>query len=89
MVVKGVYVRGELSFNYGEPKSGKSFIMTDCALAIACGDESWFGYRIKQSGLVVYCAMEGAGVFPRPRRRAGLQGALSRIAASGRQQASW
>lgn len=64
MLVKGLFGIGELSVTYGAPKTGKSFLLTSCALAIACGDPDWFGYRIKRSGLVIYCIMEGAGGFP-------------------------
>lgn len=64
MLVKGLFGAGELSVTYGAPKTGKSFLLTSCALAIACGDPDWFGYRIKRPGLVIYCIMEGAGGFP-------------------------
>lgn len=64
MLVKGLFGIGELSVTYGAPKTGKSFLLTSCALAIACGDPDWFGYRIKRSGLVIYCIMEGVGGFP-------------------------
>lgn len=64
MLVKGLFGVGEMSVTYGAPKTGKSFLLTSCALAIACGDSDWFGYRIKRPGLVIYCIMEGAGGFP-------------------------
>lgn len=64
MLVKGLFGAGELSVTYGAPKTGKSFLLTSCALAIACGDPDWFGHRIKRPGLVIYCIMEGAGGFP-------------------------
>lgn len=64
MLVKGLFGVGELSVTYGAPKTGKSFLLTSCALAIACGDPDWFGYRIKRAGLVIYCIMEGVGGFP-------------------------
>lgn len=64
MVIKGLLGVGELSVTYGAPKTGKSFLLTSCALAIACGDEEWFGHRVKRTGLVIYCIMEGAGGFP-------------------------
>lgn len=64
MVIKGLLGVGELSVTYGAPKTGKSFLLTSCALAIACGDAEWFGHRIKRVGLVIYCIMEGSGGFP-------------------------
>jgi len=64
MVVKGLLGVGELSITYGAPKTGKSFLLTSMALAVACGDGEWFGHRIKRPGLVVYCTMEGSGGFP-------------------------
>jgi len=64
MLVKGLMGAGELSVTYGAPKTGKSFLLTSVALAIACGAPDWFGHRIKRRGLVVYCTMEGAGGFP-------------------------
>jgi hypothetical protein len=64
MVIKGLLGRGELSVWYGPPKSGKSFLVTDLALAVAEAVATWFGHRIKGKGFVVYCVMEGAGGFP-------------------------
>jgi hypothetical protein len=64
MLVKGLMGAGELSVTYGAPKTGKSFLLTSMALAVACGDPDWFGHRIKRRGLVIYCTMEGSGGFP-------------------------
>jgi hypothetical protein len=64
MLVKGLMGAGELSVTYGAPKTGKSFLLTSVALAVACGTPDWFGHRIKRRGLVIYCTMEGAGGFP-------------------------
>jgi hypothetical protein len=64
MVIKGLMGSGELSVTYGPPKSGKSFLMTSAALAVAEGAESWHGHRIKRPGKVLYLVMEGAGGFP-------------------------
>lgn len=64
MLVKGLFGVGEMSVTYGAPKTGKSFLLTSIALAIATGDPDWFGHRIKRRGLVIYCIMEGSGGFP-------------------------
>jgi hypothetical protein len=64
MVVKGLCGAGELSVWSGPPKSGKSFLVTDAALAVADEHSYWFGHRIKRCGLVVYAVMEGTGGFP-------------------------
>ena len=56
-LIKKVLTRGECSIWYGVPGCGKSFLLTDAALAIARG-VSWFGLRSLQ-GLVVYQAGEG------------------------------
>lgn len=64
MLVKGLFGVGELSVTYGAPKTGKSFLLTSVALAIACGEPDWFGHRIKRPGMVIYCIMEGSGGFP-------------------------
>ncbi len=62
-ILKGLWCRGELSAVYGPPKSGKSFLVTDAALAVAGGAEGWFGHRVKQRGQVLYLALEGGGGF--------------------------
>ena len=64
LVVKGLLGSGEVSFTHGEAKSGKSCLMTDLALAIASGAESWQGHRIKRPGQVLYLVLEGGGGFP-------------------------
>lgn len=45
---------------YGRSGAGKTFLALDMALAIARGDQSWFGYRIMQVP-VIYAALEGVG----------------------------
>jgi hypothetical protein len=62
-IIKGLMGRGELSAVYGPPKSGKSFLMTSAALAVAAGDSTWFGHKLKQHGLVLYLVLEGASGF--------------------------
>lgn len=57
-LVKGVLTAGEISIWYGAWGSGKSFLITDCAMAIARGNR-WMGNKTLQ-GLVMYQAGEGA-----------------------------
>jgi hypothetical protein len=64
MLVKGLMGAGELSVTYGQAKVGKSFLITDLALAVAAAVDRWFGHRIKRQGFVLYCIMEGAGGYP-------------------------
>lgn len=66
-LIKHLITRGETSVWYGPPSCGKSFLITDAALAIARG-VSWFNQRVRQ-GLVIYVAAEG-GLGLRKRLRA-------------------
>lgn len=66
-LVKGVLTAGEVSIWYGAWGSGKSFLVTDCAMAIARGNR-WMGNKTLQ-GLVMYQAGEG-GLGLRKRLRA-------------------
>lgn len=66
-LIKGVLTRGEVSIWYGQWGSGKSFLLTDAALAVARG-VPWFGLRVRP-GLVIYQAGEG-GLGLRRRLRA-------------------
>jgi len=59
--VKGVIPRAELIMVYGESGSGKTFLVTDIAAAIARGID-WRGHRTRQAR-VVYVAAEGAAGF--------------------------
>jgi len=61
MLVKGLLGVGEMSVWIGEPKCGKSFLVTHLGLAVATGQE-WCGKKVKQ-GPVVYIVAEGAGGF--------------------------
>ena len=61
MLVKGLLGVGEMSVFFGEPKCGKSFLVTHLGLAIAAGQD-WAGKKVKH-GPVVYVAAEGAGGF--------------------------
>jgi putative DNA primase/helicase len=61
MLVKGLLGAGEMSVWFGEPKCGKSFLVTNLALAISTGQE-WCGKKVKQVP-VIYIAAEGAGGF--------------------------
>lgn len=62
-LVKHVLVRRGTSVWFGPPGCGKSFLVTDLALAVARGI-SWFGRRVHQ-GLVIYGAVEGGDGFKR------------------------
>jgi hypothetical protein len=58
-IVKGLFHRGELVIPFGDPGSGKTFVMLDLALAIALGLPTWAGHKIVGRGPVVYVAAEG------------------------------
>jgi hypothetical protein len=63
-VVRGVLHKGSITLVYGMPKSGKSFLATDLALAVAHPQRAlWMGHRILQHGPVLYVACEGHGGF--------------------------
>jgi hypothetical protein len=63
-VVRGMFHKGSITLIYGLPKSGKSFLATNVALAVADDSvEDWMGYRIRQHGPVLYVACEGHGGF--------------------------
>lgn len=59
--IKGILQRATVSLWYGAPSSGKSFLLTDAALAIARGIP-WMGYRTRP-GLVIYQTGEGGVGF--------------------------
>lgn len=63
-VIRGLFHKGSITLIYGLPKSGKSFLATNAALAVADPDTSdWMGHRIQQHGPVLYVACEGHGGF--------------------------
>jgi hypothetical protein len=63
-VVRGVLHKGSITVIYGKPKSGKSFLGTDLALAVADRQrERWMEHRIMQHGPVLYVACEGHGGY--------------------------
>ena len=66
-LIKGVLPQADLGVVYGESGSGKSFFVSDMALALARG-QSWRGCRSRQCR-VVYVVAEGGGGF-RKRLRA-------------------
>ena len=59
--VQGVLMEQSLAVIYGESNSGKTFLATSLALAIASGLD-WFGRRVEQGG-VLYLALEGGQGF--------------------------
>lgn len=63
-VVRGLFHTGSITLFYGLPKSGKSFLATNAALAVADpGVDYWMQHRIQQHGPVLYVACEGHGGF--------------------------
>lgn len=63
-VVRGLFHKGSITLIYGLPKSGKSFLATNAALAVADPDaDHWMGHRIQLHGPVLYVACEGHGGF--------------------------
>lgn len=60
-LVKGVLPKAEVGSLYGPPGAGKSFLVTDLALAVATGN-AWRGRKVQQ-GSVAYICAEGAGGF--------------------------
>ena len=63
-IVRGLFHAGSITLFYGLPKSGKSFLVTSAALAVAdpaC--DHWMGQKILRHGPVLYIACEGHGGF--------------------------
>ena len=60
-LIKRVLPKAEVGVLYGASGAGKSFLVTDLALAVATGTE-WRGRRVMQ-GTVAYICAEGAGGF--------------------------
>ena len=81
MLVKDLLGVGEMSVWYGEPKCGKSFLVTHLGLAVALG-LPWFDKKV-MPGLVLYVAAEGAGGFAKRieayKKRQDINGALFRV----------
>lgn len=63
-IVEGLLHAGSLTLAYGPPKSGKSFLLTSIALAIADTTQNgWMGHAIVQHGPALYVACEGHAGF--------------------------
>lgn len=58
-LIDGVMIENGLTFIYGAPGCGKSFIALCMAMAIAAGLKQWWGRDIEVSGPVIYIAAEG------------------------------
>jgi AAA domain len=66
-IVKNLIPPGELTGIVGKSSCGKTFLTMDLLLAVARGDETWFGQRIKKQGLVVHITLEGTRLGDRRR----------------------
>ena len=62
-VVERLFYAGDISMNFGETGSAKSFLAIDLSAHIALG-WPWFGRKVKQ-GAVIYIAAEGAAHIDR------------------------
>lgn len=58
--LRGLLPAAGIAAIYGEPGSGKSFLVLDMAIAIGNGRADWFGMKVKAAP-VVYIALEGRG----------------------------
>lgn len=63
MLVEGFIIDMGLGFVFGAPGGGKSFVVQDLALSIACGFKEWWGRKINKTGPVIYISSEGVGDF--------------------------
>jgi putative DNA primase/helicase len=63
-LVKGWLLAGELSALTGAPGCGKTFLALDVDAHIAAGLD-WFGYRVRQTGVVYLAAEGGSAIFNR------------------------
>jgi hypothetical protein len=61
-IVKNLIPPGELTAIVGPTSCGKTFLTMDLLLALARGQEFWFGQRIKRHGLVVHLTLEGTSL---------------------------
>lgn len=60
--IKGILQKATVSLWYGATQSGKSFLLTDAAMAVARG-ASWMNYKTGAGGLVIYQTGEGGTGF--------------------------
>lgn len=58
-IIDGVMIENGLTFIFGAPGCGKSFIAQGMALSIAAGLPQWWGRDIEHAGSVIYLASEG------------------------------
>jgi len=58
-LIEGLVAEKSFGITGGAPGTGKSFITQGQALAIATGQEEWFGRKIHKHGAVVYITNEG------------------------------
>lgn len=57
-LVEGVIPRGGLALLYGAPKTGKSMLALDLALAVTQAHPSWLGFPIAAAGRVLYLQLD-------------------------------
>jgi AAA domain len=63
-IVEGLLHARSVTLFYGPPKSGKSFLVTNLALAVTATDQpDWMGHSIIRPGPVLYVACEGHSGF--------------------------
>lgn len=58
-LIDGVLIENSLTFVYGEPGAGKSFVVLSMALALATQQETWWGRSIRNPGAVLLISAEG------------------------------
>lgn len=59
-IVADLLPRGSTALLAGEPRSGKSFLAIDLALALCSSASSWLGSTVLSHGKVAYVALEGS-----------------------------
>lgn len=58
-LVRDLFIEAGLSFVFGRPGCGKSFITLGLSLSIAAGLKEWWGHEIEHNGPVIYISSEG------------------------------
>lgn len=58
-IVRDLFEEGAFGMIHGPSGSGKSFVMIDIAMHIACAQQEWHGSLVSKNGPIVYLAGEG------------------------------